>query len=102
MMRDSRMSSGRVPTIVNTLSIHGLAHDGELNEHLLRLFDIEPPRVVRRVVLSPRDLSLSLDEILVVVQVAGVRRDAIVLSQIFATRHFLTGYKRLVQLLAVS
>lgn len=52
-MRDKRMISGRVPTIVKTLRVHSLTHDRDFHEHLLRLPDIEPPRVVRRVVLSP-------------------------------------------------
>ena len=52
MTRESRMISGRVPTMVMTLSINGLTHDIELHERFFHPRYLKPVRVVKGVVVN--------------------------------------------------
>ena len=54
----------------------------QLLQQLLDLRHVESARVVRRVVVDLRNLRLALDEVLVVVEVARIRRDAVVAAEI--------------------
>src|SRR5690606_25513958 len=85
-----------------TLSTNGLAYDVELHEHPLHFFDAEPLRVVRGIVFDLRNLALTVHEILVVIEVAGIGRDPVVTAEIFGPNHFLARHQRFVELLAVT
>src|SRR5580704_13085781 len=92
------MISGRVPTIVMTLSIDRLTNDRELPEHLLNLLDVQLLGVVRGVVIEVGIRRITLDEISLIVEMPRIRRDAIVTAQVLGARHLLPGDKRFVQL----
>src|SRR5687767_12437115 len=101
MTRLILMSSGRVPTIVMTLSTQPLLDEIEREEQLLDARDVEALCVVRRVVVEMGNLRLTLDEELVVVQVSIVDGDAVVAARVFGFRHLLPGEQRFVEFFAV-
>src|SRR4051794_21867016 len=102
MTRDSRMISGRVPTTVMTLSTDRLANHRKRQQRLLDLGDVQPSRVVRRVVVEVGDPWLAFDEVLIVIQAAGIGRDSVVAAKVSGPRHFLARHQRLVKFFAMA
>ena len=54
------------------------------------------------VALIRHGVDLSLDHVLVIIQVAVVRRHAVVVAHVLAAQALLAGHERLVELLAVA
>ena len=65
-------------------------------------FDIQAVRIMARICFVRLRLDLSFNKVLVVIQVAVVRRHAEVLPHVFAAKALLSGHQRLIQLFAVA
>src|SRR3546814_3468161 len=74
----------------------------QAEQKFLDLTDVEPLRIMGRVVLKRRDLLLSQREIKAIVQVAIVGRNTIIFAQVLNTRHLLTRDERFEKLFAVA
>ena len=79
-----------------------LPDEAESHQQFLHSFHIKPSRVMAVIVLDNRQLRVSFCEVLVVVQVARVARDAVVVAHVDGTGHLLSGHQSLVELLAVT
>lgn len=78
------------------------AHEAQAQQLLLHPLHVEAPGVVAVVVLDARDLLVALGEILVIVEVARVARNAVIVAHVDRLGHLLAGHQRLVELLAVA
>src|SRR5471032_2558221 len=102
MTRLILISSGRVPTSVMTLSIKLLLDVVELEQQRLDPWYIQARCIVGGVIVQLGDPLLTLDKVLLVVQVAVVRRNPIVTPHVFGLGHFLAGNQRLVEFFAMA
>src|SRR5690606_9101340 len=102
MTRDILMSSGRVPTMVMTLSTEHLLDVIQFEQQLLYLRDVQPFRVVGGVIVRLRYPHLTLAEILRIIEVAIIGRNAVIAPQVLSLGHFLAGNERLIQFFAVT
>lgn len=79
-----------------------VAHQLQGKQLVLDLRDGQALGVVRVVILGLGHLLLAIDEILVVIEVPVVRRDAVVAAQVLGVGHLLAGQQGLVELFAVA
>ena len=71
-------------------------------DFLHRARDIEPLGVVARVGFVGLGLHFAVNHELIVIEVAGIARDAVVAAHVLGAQALLTGHKRLEELLAVA
>ena len=64
--------------------------------------DIEPVGIMRCISFVSLGVYCTLNVELIIVQTTRIRSNAIVMAHVNASQHFLTGYKRLVELLAMA